>query len=65
MATLNVRGCRKKKTDIQATATMPRVDVLAITETRSRFQGRVEGGHHDLWGLRAGILKGKALLVHT
>ena len=39
--------------------------MLALTETRSRAQGRVEGEDHDLWESGADRAKGKALLVHT
>ena len=65
IATLNVRGYQRKKTEVPATALRHKVDVLALTETRSRTQGRVEGEDYDLWESGANRAQGKALLVHT
>ena len=64
-AALNVRGYGRKKTEVQATATRYRIDVLAITETRSRRQGQIEGKDYDLWESGAERAEGKALLVHA
>ena len=47
-----------------ATALRHKVDVVALTDTRSRTQGGVEGEDHDLWELEADGTEGKALLVH-
>ena len=65
VATLNVRGYGRKKTEVQATATRYRIDALALTETRSRRQGQVEGEDYDLWESGAERAEGKALLVHV
>ena len=43
VAALNARGYGRKKTEVQATATRYRIDALALTETRSRRHGQVEG----------------------
>ena len=51
--------------EVLATALRHKVDVLALTETRSRTQGRVEGEDYDLWESGANRAEGKALLVHT
>ena len=65
VAALNVRGYGRKKTEVQATATRYPVDALALTETRSRRQGQVEGEDYDLWESGAKRAEGKALLVHA
>ena len=65
MGTLNVCCYQRKKTEVLATALRHKVDVLALTEARSRTQGRVEGEDYDLWELGANRAEGKALLVHT
>ena len=65
IATLNVRGYQRKKIEVSVTVLGHKVDVLALTETRSRTQGRVEGVDHDLWELGADKAEGEALLVHT
>ena len=65
VATLNIRGYGRKKTEVQAAATRHRIDALALTETRSRRQGQVEGEDYDLWESGAEGAKGKALRVHT
>ena len=65
VAALNVRGYGRKKTEVHATVTRYRMDALALTETRSRREGQVEGEDYDLWELAAERAEGKALLVHA
>ena len=48
VATLNVRGYQRKKTEVLATALRHKVALLALTEIRSTTQGRVEGEDYDL-----------------
>ena len=65
VAAFNLRGYQRKKTEVLATALRHKVDALALIETRSRTQGKVEGEDHDLWESGANGTEGKALLVHT
>ena len=65
MVALNVRGYGRKKTEVQATAIRYCIDAVALTETRSRRHGQVEGEDYDLWELGAERAEGKALLVHA
>ena len=65
VATLNLRGYQRKKTEVLASALGHKVDVLALTEIRSGTQGTVEGEDHDLWESGAKGAEGKALMVHT
>ena len=65
VATLNVHGYQRKKTEVLATALRHKVHVPALTETRSQTQGRVEGEDYDLWESGANRAEGNALLVHT
>ena len=48
-----------------ATALRHKVDVLALTETRSQTQGESGGGRLRPMGVGANRAEGKALLVHT
>ena len=64
VATLNVRGYERKKTQVLATALRHKVDVQAVTETRSRTrisEGRVEGADYDLWDPGETEQKGKRI----
>ena len=64
LATLNVRGYQRKSTEVLTTALRHKVDVVALTETRSRAEGRVECEDYALWESGANRAEGKALRVH-
>ena len=50
---------------MSAAALTHNVDVLGLTKTLSRTQGKVERGEHELWESWAGKSEAKVLLFHT
>ena len=65
VAALTLRGHERKKTEVPSTARRHKAILLALRETPSRTQGKVEGEHYNLWEPGANRAEGKALLVHS